>query len=88
MKGLVDQTTRFHYFYSHALPPSGRASTNLTKIGCRAVKRKPNEETKTIAYTVRIIGLPFSGNQTMIGRQAAEKHLPTRRSSNWAAQIE
>ena len=31
MKGLIDMATRFHYFYSHALPPSGRASENVTK---------------------------------------------------------
>ena len=30
MKDLLDVVTIFHYFYSHALPYSGRASENVT----------------------------------------------------------
>ena len=93
MKGLIDMTTRFHYFYSHALPPSCRASENETKtrMSLANVVARCETEAKMKKLeqqpTVRIIGLQFSGNQTMIGRQTAGKHLPTRHSSNWAVQI-
>ena len=58
MKFLSDKATRFHYFYSHALPPSGRASENVAKkkqgvvsqLLSRSETEAKNEETKTLAY--------------------------------------
>ena len=82
MKGLLDMVTRIHYFYSHVLPSSGRASENVTNrallanVVPQSAVKSQNEETKTIAYCTDN-GLQLNGNQTMIGRQTAEKHLPT-----------
>ena len=75
-------------FNFNALSSSGRASENVTQgIGCRwktfsCCKTRVKMQKLKRLRTEQIIGLQFSENWTIIGRQTAEKHLPESRLYN------